>query len=117
MKFAIDAVGENERLHAAQLRVTHSPPTSFTTSEDEAAFHPNSVIGDFDHTSRRKYKKENLWFVRFTDKSVTELKIKRKNLWFVRLEDKAQGKNMDTRLHQLNKHQLLNSIKADISLL
>lgn len=60
IKFSIDGLSAEERLHSAQLRVTHSPRI-FEHSE----YHENGVTGDFENYSPQKYKKEQLPYVNY----------------------------------------------------
>lgn len=61
IKFAIVGVSATERLHAAQLRVTHSPCN--TAPPDD--YHPNSVIGDYEDYDKRKPRKSDVPYVNY----------------------------------------------------
>lgn len=65
IKFSLDGLSSSERLHTAQLRVTHSPDVHLGVSTSEENDHPNSVTGNFDDHSHRKYKKDQLPYVNY----------------------------------------------------
>lgn len=61
IKFAIVGVSATERLHSAQLRVSHSP----RSSTPPVNYHPNSVIGDFEDYDLRKPRKSDVPYVNY----------------------------------------------------
>ncbi|XP_018019632.1 bone morphogenetic protein 2 [Hyalella azteca] len=63
IKFALDGLSSSERLHTAQLRVTHSPDAG--AGEDLGHDHPNSVMGNFVDYDKHKYKKEQLPYMNY----------------------------------------------------
>nr|AVD29925.1 decapentaplegic [Parhyale hawaiensis] len=66
VQFALDGLASDERLHTAQLRVTHAPSTPQGDLVSRTSHHPNSVTGDFeDYGHNNKYKKDQLPYVNY----------------------------------------------------
>ncbi|KAF2364289.1 Transforming growth factor-beta C-terminal [Trinorchestia longiramus] len=64
VKFALDGLSSGERLHTAQLRVTHSPASDLGIPTS-SRHHPNSVMGNFVDYGHQKYKKEQLPYMNY----------------------------------------------------
>lgn len=60
IKFTVDGLSSEERLHSAQLRVTHSPRVA-----EEPDYYENSVTNHFEDFSIQKYKKDQLPYVNY----------------------------------------------------
>ena len=66
LKFSIDGMSSEEHLHAAQLRVTHSPREEQIDFDFDDSNHPNSVTGSDDmDLSPKKPKKDHLPYVNY----------------------------------------------------